>query len=532
MRRQVSIGFVFGIWHSGEDRYRGREIISEYEAPAEYRRNIFCDRFLVRPQLVLAGKIMKLIHLGKNEKEYLKKIFPNFATDSFSDVLELLSRVHNSALHDGNTSVMTRSCFDIIEHIKEYKTLRCVEYSYLLAQVLLAYSIPARVIGLKKKTVETAECDAGHVVVEFWSYQFNKWIMLDPQYAVYLIHNDTPLSCVEIVNIGINNTKVIKAKNSRLIENDIEKYKAWLGEYLYYIDTAVTPDQNTTNDQRIYELKYMIVPEGAMVPTIFQRIYPLSVQAVDTDVFYQKPDYLLKPQMNYPDSFFQLQLDYAERVSELGTIPLEEALLHHTGFYKLIGTSDWDFDAENPQWQEFISQMNSTPNIDTIKKFCIYGRRENPDNDKKFGCFSYDFNKKTNNIHVHFIPSTERGSLSSNQKDQRLCELKQMFLSIREHYPQAKRVIGFSWLHNIPSYQRLFPNEYFKNMSISKNWYKSLAIWGQFINSDLTLKEKDVMKFLNCIKNKDQLSELHECFPFHVGEPAADIQYFYDFYKI
>ncbi len=236
--------------------------------------------------------------------------------------------------------------------------------------------------------------------------------------------------------------------------------------------------------------------------------------------------------MNYPDSFFQLQLDYAKRVSEVGGIPLEEALLQHTGFYKLIGTSDWSFDRGSPQWREFAAQMNADPSIGTIKKFCIYGRMETVESDKKFGCFSYDFNEQTNNIHVHFMPSIDGGSLSLRQKDQRWAELRQMFLSIKEKYPQAKGVVGFSWLYNISAYQRLFPKEYFANMKVNTEWYKSLALWGQFINSDLTLKQGDVAKFLECIKDKHSVSELQECFSFHVCESVADIHHFYNFYQV
>jgi hypothetical protein len=206
--------------------------------------------------------------------------------------------------------------------------------------------------------------------------------------------------------------------------------------------------------------------------------------------------------------------------------------MQYTGFYKLIGTSDWEFDRSNSQWQEFISQMNSNPNIDTIKKFCIYGRREDVDNDKKVGCFSYDFNKKTNNIHIHFIPPIEIGSLSSSQKGKRFRELQEMFLSIKNNYPQARNVVGFSWLYNIHAYQRLFPKEYFENMKVNTDWYKSLAVWGQFINNDLTLKDKNVTEFLDCTKDKNQLSDLQACFPFHVCEPVANIRSFYNFYQI
>jgi hypothetical protein len=69
-------------------------------------------------------------------------------------------------------------------------------------------------------------------------------------------------------------------------------------------------------------------------------------------------------------------------------------------------------------------------------------------------------------------------------------------------------------------------------MKTNNEWYKSLAFWGQFINSDLTLKDDVVTTFLDCIKDKHTLGDLQNCSPFHVSEPVADIQYFYRFYKI
>ncbi len=233
---------------------------------------------------------MQLLHLNEKEKDFLYKNFSIPPLYSFEDVLEILNIVHSLALHDGNIPAKTCSCFDIIDQAEKLKILRCVEYSYLLVQILIAYNIPARVIGLKKKTVETDEHSAGHIVTEFWSIQFNKWVMLDPQYAIYFSFENIPLSCVDIMNIGISNVHTIRTKNSRLEESNIQNYKAWLNEYLYYIDTPVIPDQNLTNEQRISEIKHMIIPRGATIPKIFQRTHSIVTQVLDVNEFYKKPD--------------------------------------------------------------------------------------------------------------------------------------------------------------------------------------------------------------------------------------------------
>ncbi len=235
---------------------------------------------------------MQLINLSNKEKDFLSKTFFQRPLHSFKDVQEVLSAVHCLALHDGSISAKTCSCFDIIDQAEKIKSLRCVEYSYLLVQVLIAHGIPARVVGLKKKTVETDEYSAGHVVVEFWSVEFNKWIMLDPQYATYFYFENIPLSCLDMMNIGVDDVHVIRVKNSRLQEGDVQEYKIWLSEYLYYIDTPVIPNQNLTNEQRISESKYMVIPKGADIPKVFQRIHPILVQVMDASEFYKQPDFI------------------------------------------------------------------------------------------------------------------------------------------------------------------------------------------------------------------------------------------------
>ncbi len=62
-------------------------------------------------------------------------------------------------------------------------------------------------------------------------------------------------------------------------------------------------------------------------------------------------------------------------------------------------------------------------------------------------------------IKIHFKnrDTSAAGSLSKERQQVRLYELKLMFASISKYQPEAKVVHGGSWLYNLESYQRLFP---------------------------------------------------------------------------
>ena len=57
--------------------------------------------------------------------------------------------------------------------------------------------MPSRVLGLKRRDVETAKSGAGHVVAEVWLDQFNKWVFVDGQCGAIPEKDGCPLNAVE-----------------------------------------------------------------------------------------------------------------------------------------------------------------------------------------------------------------------------------------------------------------------------------------------------------------------------------------------
>lgn len=225
-------------------------------------------------------------------------------------------------------------------------------------------------------------------------------------------------------------------------------------------------------------------------------------------------------------------LAFAERVSEVSGKPIYETLLKYTNLYKVFAIDDWKFNDKNPIWCEFMNEFNaSNSRVDTIYNF--YKQRPFLESGFTFfGCFRYEYIPEKNAIHIHFYSHRVAGELSKENIKIRKSELHDMFVDIKKKYPQATSVFGFSWLYNVEAYRRLFPAEYLIDPKESTTWFGSLSRWGQFFDGAENLRTEAVESFLECIKHKDSLDELVQCFPYQVLEPCCGIEYFYDLLSV
>jgi hypothetical protein len=115
----------------------------------------------------------------------------------WEQALRLLNWVHTRADHNGWNAAPQRDAHALLQHAAAGGSLRCVEYSHLLTQVLSAVGIPARVVYLRRKNPERG-FGAGHVVVEAWINQFRKWVLLDPQCNAYWTWCGMPQGALEL----------------------------------------------------------------------------------------------------------------------------------------------------------------------------------------------------------------------------------------------------------------------------------------------------------------------------------------------
>ena len=238
--------------------------------------------------------------------------------------------------------------------------------------------------------------------------------------------------------------------------------------------------------------------------------------------------------MIYTADYFELQAYFAGRVSDITHIPLEDALFSYTAFWKIMGNPGWDFKNSTPLWQEFIRELRYGEYPALVAQALYQKHGIPPEESRPFGCFSYEYVEKDKVIMVHFknVDSPEPGALSRRQMEIRKDELHRMFTEVQEKYPDATFVTGFSWLYNIEAYRRLFPSEYIATAQSKhrKNFFVSLAQWGQFFDSSGSLKGDAVMMFKEKVCAAQTIDALVGAFRYDVLEPRAPISFFYEQY--
>ncbi len=197
------------------------------------------------------------------------------------NVKDLTGYSHSLFTHNGDNVPSAADPLTILKEAKAGKSFRCVEYSTLAVGLLWANGIPARTIGLKTSDVETREYGAGHVVIEFWSGESQKWIMCDVQAGVIPEYEDRLLSAYELRQHLYNNKSVvyIPITGSRFSPtskySDKENYSEWISEYLYFIDTPV--HLTLGNEDKPKQQIAMLVPIDIEPPRMFQGMFVMNV---------------------------------------------------------------------------------------------------------------------------------------------------------------------------------------------------------------------------------------------------------------
>jgi len=239
--------------------------------------------------------------------------------------------------------------------------------------------------------------------------------------------------------------------------------------------------------------------------------------------------------MKYPREFFEINLRFAWKVSEITQEPIERMLLYYTNFYIRFGIGR-DFAIANPIWQQYLESLNQVEDIAEWTYRFYLNRQQHislKSNNSPCSCFPYsvvDGNRIR--LHFHNNESPEHSPLSHDQMGKRLSELKSIFAQIKQEENSPTNVIGASWLYNLEAYYRLFPPAYLATAQVSGNDFPYLTLWGQFIDHHGRIKESLVMQFIECLDKQHWLEYIGKCFPFQVLHLESSIREFYKFYHV
>lgn len=242
---------------------------------------------------------MKIVYEEDINNPYLVQLRKEYPIDSIAStentdlgkIRKIASWVHSLWKHDGMNEPEKKDALYILHEVAKGKRFRCVEYGIVTSACLNSIGIKARTLSLRTSDVETRPVGAGHVLLEAYVNDLNKWIMIDPQWDIIPHINGTPLNAVELQS-GITNSENVDIMTTE--EASAGEYFAWIYPYLYYFSVKFDNRENVpAEDRHTYKGKtnLMLVPIGAKNPTIFQQKDPIDYCIYTNSLrdFYTKP---------------------------------------------------------------------------------------------------------------------------------------------------------------------------------------------------------------------------------------------------
>jgi len=239
----------------------------------------------------------------------------------------------------------------------------------------------------------------------------------------------------------------------------------------------------------------------------------------------------------FPIDYLSIQLDFAQRTTELTGVTLYRALRNYTSIGRMANLPH-----STPDTHPFMTEMQqlvlATKYGHLLGKlyyqYTEYALNPFPKEDRlNSGHFQLSIPDARAVCHVHFESNTSADPLRTENLSQRRQELSQLFQILKnsEHAKVVKEIGGFSWLYNLKAYCSLFPPDYTASGK-TKDWYGSLARWGQFLNNDYTIREDVAREFRQKMNNAQTVDDLKTSFRFSVLETRASVELFYNFYRI
>ncbi|RDI17688.1 hypothetical protein DFR41_11615 [Pseudacidovorax intermedius] len=232
-----------------------------------------------------------------------------------------------------------------------------------------------------------------------------------------------------------------------------------------------------------------------------------------------------------PSAYFSLQLIVAAHYAAAAGVPFEVAVVRCTNLRRrlhLWGPSGAE------QWASYLAELGQVRHdpealLSTTLRFHEVRPPLAPA--PTFGCFSYDSPNAAGVLRIHFMPpeGLDASPLAAAAVDARRHELRAMFQHIRSAHPEARSVMGVSWLYNLQAYTRLFPQAFVKSIQpVSGPLHlNGSSTWGQVLDWRQQVKPAARDELLRRLVDMD-ITAPWRVFPLQAQVATCGVQLFHD----
>lgn len=240
----------------------------------------------------------------------------------------------------------------------------------------------------------------------------------------------------------------------------------------------------------------------------------------------------------YPQGYFDVQVEFAKRWSEIAGEDIAETLLHKTALYRAITAEKPTEDTSPLVWAAFLNGRSPAEVANISERlYDVYAQQPHsryvpPQN--RFGMFGYEIYQDRNAVKLH-IDNPRRGisPLAPEHLRERHTEFKAMLEEIQHTHSEITTFLTGSWVYSTEKFRNLLPpNVETKDLMSLDMFFGGNSLWGQFINKDGELNERLAHEFLKGIRKADSLQDLIDAFPRRTIFTQGAIERYYEHYGV
>jgi hypothetical protein len=224
-----------------------------------------------------------------------------------------------------------------------------------------------------------------------------------------------------------------------------------------------------------------------------------------------------------PDrAFFAIQRRFAERWAAVSGVPLDEAYLECTTWYRQAAGLGRDFDAEHPAWRRLMGELAESRDPDAVVHAWAVAH-ERPMAGGPVLDFVWLADERT--VRLHFLAERRPAErpLSDANLPVRRQELRDLVHRAMEEHPDAEWLRGRSWLYGLEAYRRIFPPIFLDGCAPEPPDLQFLAIWGQLLDRRWHTREEVASRLRAAIDAASDIGELEKAFPIPMWETRAPL---------
>lgn len=179
------------------------------------------------------SKSVKNIQL--NEK-YKINDYVNTEEKEFDKVLKCTNIVKQLVEKDDVSETGLNNAFDIFEKKGDSKKVNFKDAAIIARDIINCTGVKTRV-GVFRKADAQHQSNYEYYVIEYWSTELNKWIMIDFLDQGYFSDGDNKLSAMEVLNCNLRKTPYLGNTSQQDYKNNLNKY---LDSYSVNIENSNT----------------------------------------------------------------------------------------------------------------------------------------------------------------------------------------------------------------------------------------------------------------------------------------------------